>query len=189
MVGFMTSADATVFAAVIGAAAVIISIVASLFIARASAAAAAETARASASAAVETKLNELRQTQIRDIVRQRILRYPSLWSFCQENITLASHSGVPDEWASKLSDELERWHTENGIFLSQSTYLALFYLRTKARRFAKDAVSGADAAGPLNELTKIWQEHYTDKEGVERISLSTSMKNDLGSYAQAALSQ
>jgi hypothetical protein len=181
MLGFMTSADATVSAAVIGAGAVIISIVASLFI-----------ARASATATVKTKLDELRQTQIADIIRQRIERYPPLWSLCQESITLSiislPHTQVKDGWASTLSKELETWHTEHGIFLSQSSYLALWHLRKKAREFAKTADSGADAADPLRELEKIWQENFTEDERLY-IGLSASMKNDLGSYAPAALSQ
>jgi hypothetical protein len=180
MLGFMTSAGATVLAAVISAAAVIVSIVVSIFV-----------ARASATSTVKTKLDELRQTQITDIIRQRIERYPSLWSFCQESITLPiiSHTEVKDGWASTLSKELETWHTKNGIFLSQSSYLALYYLRKKAREFAKTADSGTHAEGSLQELAKIWSESFTDEDNRPHINLSASMKNDLGSYAQVALSQ
>jgi hypothetical protein len=179
MLGFMTSADATVLAAVIAATAAIISIVASLIV-----------ARASATSTVKAKLDELRQTQISDIIRQRIERYPSLWSLCQESITLPmiSQAQVPDGWALTLSNALETWHTKNGIFLSQDSYLALYYLREKARKFARNPNSGADAAGPLSELGGIWSKGFTDNENKPHINLSASLKNDLGSYTEAALS-
>jgi hypothetical protein len=96
---------------------------------------------------------------------------------------------VKDGWASTLSKELETWHTKNGIFLSQSSYLALYYLRKKAREFAKTADSGTHAEGSLQELAKIWSESFTDEDNRPHINLSASMKNDLGSYAQVALSQ
>jgi hypothetical protein len=179
MLDFMTSADATVLAAVIAATAAILSIVASLFV-----------ARASATSTVKAKLDELRQAQITDIIRQRIERYPSLWSLCQESITLpmVSQTQVPDGWALTLSNALETWHTENGIFLSQDSYLALYYLREKARSVARESNSSADAAGPLGELGEIWSRGFTDNENKLHVNLSASLKNDLGSYAQAALS-
>lgn len=204
MLGLMSSAGATVLAAVIGAAAVIISVVVSLFVARASATAAVKTAqasataaveaaRASATAAVQTKLDELKQAQITSIIQQRIDRYPSLWILCQESITLPafwpSHFEVPDGWASALSAALEDWHNKHGIFLSQTSYTALFHLRRKARYFADNADHGGTRArGPLNELSGIWSQGFKDDKGVSHTNLAASMKNDLGSYIQAALS-
>src|SRR5262245_18030168 len=182
MLRVVTSADATVLAAVISAAAVIISIVVSLFI-----------ARVSATAAVNTKVDELKQGQIADIIHQRMERYPSLWSLCQETITLPiiwpSHSEVPDGWASTLAEALETWHIQNGIFLSQSSYLALYHSRERARYFAdNDDRGGAYAEGPMKELSKTWSQGLTDEQNEPHTNLSASMKNDLGSYAQAALS-
>lgn len=174
----MTSADATIIAAIIAAAAAIISVLASLFVARTT---------------VQGKLNELKQTQIGDILKKRIECYPSLWSLCQENITRPKFSEratqIPDGWASTLSDKLEDWHRDHGVFLSQSSYKALHRLRKKARIFAEESDAAAAAAQPLAELEAIWTSGFFDeREGRNYDGLATSLKKDLGSYTQAALS-
>ena len=40
----------------------------------------------------------------------------------------------------------------------------------------------------LNELSGIWSRGFEDDKGVSHTNLAASMKNDLGSYMQAALS-
>jgi hypothetical protein len=190
----MTPADATIIAAIIAAGAAVISVVASLFVARAT---------------VRGKLKELEQAQIGDIIRKRIACYPSLWNLCQENITRPMfeehHTDVLDNWASTLSDKLEAWHTKNGAFLSQSSYEALHLLRKKARIGAVKWNTAAAAHGlhpepdvnvpynsgeksPLGELEKIWTTGFTYK-GKQHDPLATCLKNDLGSYAQAVFSK
>lgn len=133
----MTPADATIIAAIIAAGAAIISVVASLFVARAT---------------VRGKLKELEQAQIGDIIRKRIACYPSLWNLCQENITrpmfAEHHTDVLDNWASTLSDKLEAWHTKNGAFLSQSSYEALHLLRKKGQNRRCEMEYGSSGAWP-----------------------------------------
>jgi hypothetical protein len=173
----MTSDVATIISAIIAAAAVVISVLASLYVARST---------------VQGKLNELRQTQIGDVLQQRIEHYPSLWSLCQDNITRPMFSERPtqahDGWASRLSDALEAWHTGHGLFLSEPSYKALHRLRKRARVFAEQSDTAAAAKVPLGELEMIWTTGFTE-DGKLYTSLAASLKNDLGSYAQAALSQ
>jgi hypothetical protein len=58
---------------------------------------------------------------------------------------------------------------------------------------AKEILGAAAAKGPLGALEQIWTSGFTEKvkTGKDKSydGLATSLKNDLGSYAQAALSQ
>jgi hypothetical protein len=74
------------------------------------------------------------------------------------------------------------------VFLSQSSYLALHRLRKEARIAADQAVTAEAAHGTLAELEKIWSYQF-ELDGKSHYPLATALKNDLGSYAQAALSQ
>jgi hypothetical protein len=181
----MTSADATVWAAVISVSGVFASVTLSFFTAKATA---------------KGKLNELRQNQIGDVLAQRIAHYPSLWELCQRSIAYTTYeryaADVADGWASTLSNELEAWHAKHGVFLSQNSYEALSVIRRKCRTYAvtsntakaATAASDKEPSGPLNELEKIWRAGF-DHKGKKHDPLAACLKNDLGSYAQAALSQ
>lgn len=146
------------------------------------------------------ELDKLKQAQISDIIRRRIEVYPSLWELCQESITRPRFSEhrvqVSDGWASTLSDNLEAWHSENGVFLSESSYVALHRLRKRARVFAEESNTAAAANSllgeqqnsPLGELEVIWTSGFDDNDE-HHDGLATSLKNDLGSYMQPVISR
>jgi hypothetical protein len=140
------------------------------------------TAREVAQAEIVQKLHELRQTQISEIVRQRIVKYPSLWQLCQECISMQRQKldKLEPGWEAKLSDELEKWHAENGVFLSQPTYDRLFSLRQSAWELTEGrSRRGETALQALDTLDALWSGNN---------GLAARMKDDLGSYQQAALS-
>jgi hypothetical protein len=159
---------------------------------------------------IETKLEELRQSQIGEIIRKRVECYPDLWALCLEKITrpmFAEHgTQITDGWAAALSDSLEDWHSKHGAFLSQESYIALHRLRKRCRIFAEHANTAAEAkepfkkqippyypqarpVGPLEELEDICTRSFTDENDHKQYyGLYTSLKNDLGSYVQAAFS-
>jgi hypothetical protein len=93
-------------------------------------------ARSASESAIEAKINELKQGQITEILHQRIERYPSLWKLCQESFAVPSlmRSPPPEGWNVELSKALESWHAEHGVFLSQESYLGVWYLRKVANR-------------------------------------------------------
>jgi hypothetical protein len=169
----MSDTTATILAAII---AVIVSVAASW---------------ATARIALRSKLNELRQTQLSDIVRERIRTYPSLWKLCQEEISipLFGLKTVETGWETNLANKLEEWHTGNGAFLSGQTYQGLYRLRSLARFLAaQDSVAGEDARKRLEDLEGIWTYEYYDFRGNKQNALSYQLRNDLGSYQRAALS-
>jgi hypothetical protein len=136
----MTSADATVLAAVTSVVGVIVSVTASLKAAR---------------DAVDGKLNELRQTQLGEIIEQRASCYPELWGLCLDNITRPNfrerRTEINDGWAAALSDSLENWHSRHGAFLSEGSYKALHRLRKRCRIFAERANTAVAARNPFGQ--------------------------------------
>ena len=86
---------------------------------------------------VESKITELTQTQFRDVLARRIEVYPGLWAIAQTQLgdlervqKLKNPDWTPDaDWAKKLLSDLMTWHQENGVFLSEASYLAFARLR------------------------------------------------------------
>jgi len=148
---------------------------------------------------LQTKLDELRQTQLSDIVRERIRTYPSLWKLCQQQISVplfglkagpkAGLKTVEAGWEANFAKKLEEWHAENGAFLSGETYQGLYRLRSAARSWAaKDSVIGEESRRRLEDLDRIWTYEFTDFRGSKKNALAYQIRNDLGSYQRAALS-
>jgi hypothetical protein len=177
----MSDTTATILAAII---AVIVSVAASWVTARIT---------------LRTKLDELRQTQLSEIVRERIRTYPSLWKLCQEEISVplfglaagpqAGLKTVEAGWEAELARKLEEWHSKNGAFLSQETYQGLYRLRSSAQSWAaQGSVAGEEARERLEDLDGIWTYGFTDFRGNKQNALSFHVRNDLGSFQRAALS-
>ena len=142
-------------------------------------------------AEVNAKLSELKQLQISDVIQERVQRYPSLWQLCQIRISvqLLKLDEVQPGWESRFSDELEKWHADHGIFLSEECYQGLHALRRLAKRHAaEESNAGKTALDRLKALDEIWSHQFFDFTGKPQRPLSYQLKNDLGSYERAALS-
>ena len=116
--------------------------------------------------------------------------YPSLWELCQKGISIPCLTGsLPDTgWEEDLSNALESWHAEHGVFLSETCYRGLWDLRKRAREFSSEPATENISLSHLETLDAIWTHGFTDHDGIDRPGLSVLLKNDLGSYGTAALS-
>src|SRR6266446_3700411 len=81
---------------------------------------------------VQVKLDELTQTQFRDVLTKRIEAYPRLWHIMQTFTSDWRRAGkaVDCDWAQTFFDRLTAWHAEYGVFLSQSAYERFTDLRS-----------------------------------------------------------
>lgn len=174
----MSSAAATILAAVISAA-ISFTIAGVSYI----------SAKNGARGAVQARIHELTQIQITEILHQRMECYPSLWELCQKGISMPYLMGyLPDAgWEADLSKALESWHAEHGVFLSEDCYRGLWHLRKLARIFSSESTAEDSSLAPRT-LDAIWSHGFTDNDGTSRPGLSVLLKNDLGSYGRAALS-
>ena len=100
---------------------------------------------------VQSKINELTQTQFKDILAKRIEVYPELWRVAQTELSDLERKEKlvnPDwvqgkgwaedakweldaKWAENLLMKLTDWHQDYGVFFSQASYDAFDRLRAQ----------------------------------------------------------
>ncbi len=140
---------------------------------------------------VRAKVDELLQSQFKDIIAKRIEAYPKLWRIPQEQLSDWERLRKPinKEWARTLLDDLMVWHIEYGVFLSQQAYEAFSALRAEAISLVRQCEQGYEPTlDDLQRLDGIYYKGYPQGTGSRHLSLATCLKKDLGSYASAALS-
>jgi hypothetical protein len=156
---------------------------------------------------VQSKINELTQTQLKDIVAKRIEVYPELWRIAQTELSDLEREGKlvnpgwvqdlkrwdkdakwePDaRWAENLLTKLMSWHQEYGVFLSQASYDAFDRLRAKTEDLAIKC-NRAKRGPTIAEFQRLDQAFYQESDG--KSPLATHLKNDLGSYKSPSISQ
>lgn len=147
-----------------------------------------------ARAQVNTKMEELTQTQLRDILAKRIEVYPTLWSIAQTLLSdwerehkLSNPDWKPDlDWARNLLQKLIEWHKVNGVFLSEESYRVFAALRNSTLGLVRTC-SQERRQPTLEEFQLLDQIYYRGDPNRPpndplRYSLATWLKNDLGSY-------
>jgi hypothetical protein len=156
---------------------------------------------------LRSKIEELTQTQYKDIIAKRIEVYSKLWKIVQTELSdlerlekLRNPDWRPDsQWLGRLLGKLIEWHQEYGVFLSEGSYSAFARLRHEAVELLK--ACNKDGRDPTLEefesLDRIYYYGYVSEEkrkgGLEpreelELSLATCLKNDLGSYKITYLS-
>jgi hypothetical protein len=141
---------------------------------------------------LQSKINELTQTQLQDILAKRIEVYPKLWRIVQTELSdfervqkLANAQWVPtSEWAEKLLADLVEWHQHYGVFLSQSSYAAFAKLRNEVVELVRTC-NREKRLPTIEEFQELDRIYYQGYEG--NLPLATCLKNDLGSYKTASL--
>jgi hypothetical protein len=165
----------------------------------------------------DSKLKELAQIRLRDILSKRIEVYPKLWCTAQTMLSdwEREHKEIDGRWAKDLFVSLIAWHKENGIFLSEGAYRLFHGLRLEAENVVRRCEEGQAptlkdlqvldriySGGPLevagvntNERIglKYWAETtftWIDKTTnlVLGLGLAAQLKDDLSSYKPSALS-
>ena len=73
---------------------------------------------------IRAKLDELTQTQFKDVMAKRIEVYTQLWAIVQTFTSDWKRAGkaVDDDWARTFFDRLNGWHVQYGVFHSQHAY-------------------------------------------------------------------
>jgi hypothetical protein len=162
-----------------------------------------------------SKINELAQIQLRDILNKRIEVYPQLWCIAQTMLSDWEREKKETNtlWARNLFNGLIAWHKKNGVFLSQDAYEMFHALRLEAQ----DVVRSCDQGHPptvldLKVLDRIYSGgpqnvdsvNTSDRRGLSiwwescnksfdethtqvGVGLATELKNDLGSYQRSAI--
>lgn len=134
---------------------------------------------------LRVKVDELLQSQFKDIIAKRIEAYPKLWRIPQEQLSDWERLRKPlsVEWARTLLDSLIEWHAEYGVFLSQHAYEAFATLRQDAVELVRRCDQGyAPELDDLQKMDRIYYAGYQGHNGHWHLPLATCLKNDLGSY-------
>src|SRR5262245_17044469 len=132
---------------------------------------------------VRSKLSELEQAQLKDVLAKRMEAYPRLWHVLQARVSNWRYAGKPvtGTWARELFDRLNACHAKYGVFFSEPVYRAFFDVRRAVGDLVeqygpKDVVPAAEVA----ELDALWS-------GKGQPGLAGLLKDDLGSYRQILL--
>jgi hypothetical protein len=151
---------------------------------------------------VETKIDELTQTQFKDILAKRIDVYPRLWCILQTYLSdwrrkeeLMDPNWTPDaKWLPEFLKNLLEWHQENGVFLSEPSYRAFALLGDEAFGLAckcngEKLQLTPDHIKYLDDLYSFGDRSIKHNGDPRRLALSAWLKNDLGSYQTPLISK
>jgi|GEM_PF-3204579 len=129
---------------------------------------------------------QLQQAQLSKILEKRIEAYPKLWAIHIRYETNWTMENKPKDlkWVESYLLELNDFNVENGLFFSQELYGKFFELRQHLL-----TAKAQTPKGKLVEtaLTQKIRDAVYGSDG--RAGLSTILKDDLGSYRNAALQQ
>lgn len=135
---------------------------------------------------VSSKVDELTQTQFKDVIAKRIVVYPLLWEISQTMLSDWGRAGKPvtDAWIREFLAKLTIWHAENGVFLSQNSYATFGALRELAVEIVRRCDrGGVPTSADLTALDLIYSgDASKGRRDPRRYGLATWLKNDLGSY-------
>ncbi len=130
---------------------------------------------------LKSKLSELEQTQLKEVLEARLKAYPELWRILQAQISNWRMEGklADGYWAQKLYEDLNSCHAAYGVLFSEDVYKSFCEVREAASRLAKTYGPQQEVpAEDVLELDRIWS-------GKGKPGLATQLKDDLGSYRAA----
>lgn len=128
---------------------------------------------------LRSKLSELEQAQLEDVLKERMMAYPKLWSLLQTNITNwnIEKKERNAQWANDFLAALNACSAEYGVFFSQNVYTSFFELRAVLVKIVDDFAKHPGSVSPQDLDSLEWMWLGKDKPG-----LATQLKADLGSY-------
>lgn len=133
---------------------------------------------------VKSKLTELEQAQLKEVLAARMKAYPKLWRILQEQISNLRLAGrrADGAWAKKLYDDLNSCHAAYGVLFSQPVYKSFCEVRAAVGKLADTHHNEQEvSAAAVKELDQIWS-------GRDKPGLATQLKDDLGSYRSPLIS-
>ena len=134
---------------------------------------------------IESEFEKLKQMQLSEIIKKRLEVYPMLWEVLITYGTEWFFEGKQYnyEWAKNYLNALNACNKRCGVFFSQDVYLSFHVLRTSlseiVKRFnANDYVTQEECESLYDIIT----------DGTLNCApLSTSLKDDLGSYSTSII--
>ncbi len=133
---------------------------------------------------VRSKLSELEQGHLKEVLDGRMKAYPELWRILQARVSNWRMEGkrATGDWAATLYADLNACHANYGVFFSEPVYEAFREVRETTRKLATTYGPHEDVpAEAVRELDEIWS-------GREKPGLATELKDDLGSYRPTIIS-
>jgi hypothetical protein len=127
----------------------------------------------------------LKQTQLRDVLAQRMAAYPKIWKLIQGNVSdRRIERKLPS--AAEVTEFLSRLnacHAEFGVFFSEPVYETFFRFRDRLIKLHErvddnNPVTWRD----VEALDLLW----SGDKGTDTPGLATKLKDDLGSYEVTA---
>ena len=108
---------------------------------------------------LSSKVDELTQTQFKDVLAKRIEVYPLLWHIPQTLLSDWEREGkqVDLVWAKTLLRRLMDWHADYGVFLSQGSYMTFDALRSATLQLVQKCEGGhVPTLADLQTLDRIY---------------------------------
>jgi hypothetical protein len=133
---------------------------------------------------LKSKLRQLEQAQLKEVLEARIKAYPKLWRILQTQVSNWHMEGKPANgaWAKKLYEGLNSCHATYGVLFSQPVYDSFCEVREAASKLAETYSPEQEVpAEAVRELDVIWS-------GRGKPGLATQLKDDLGSYRSTLIS-
>lgn len=134
---------------------------------------------------LELDVDALRQAQFAEIIAQRALSYPKLWSIMCEYLTHWSirKKDFDSAWAHEFLEKIITFNEHSGCFFSQDVYEKFHHLRSKMTEMCECLDAGENISiSDIDYLNEIFI------GALGQPGLATFMKDDLGSYQSARLS-
>ncbi len=136
---------------------------------------------------LSTRLENYRQMQLLEILKLRAKVYPELWRIVLEHtVNWPYRREIRDEnWALEFLEEIDKWNATNGLFFSEYSY-------SKFKKFRKllfeitRSLSAEDATVAGADYEDLYRLFIGDRSS-QTTGLATALKNDLGSYLDAAI--
>jgi hypothetical protein len=133
---------------------------------------------------LKSKLSELEQAQLKEVIQARMKVYPELWRILQTQVSDWRMEGklTDGAWAKKLYENLNLCHAAYGVWFSQPVYESFCEVREAASTLAKAYTPGQEVpTDAVRDLDLIWS-------GRGKPGLATRLKDDLGSYRSTLIS-
>ena len=133
---------------------------------------------------LKSKLSELEQAQLKEVLQARMKAYPELWRILQAQVSNWRMEGklADGAWAKKLYESLNSCHATYGVLFSQPVYESFCEVREAASMLAKEYSPEQEVpAEAVRELDVVWS-------GRGKPGLATQLKDDLGSYRSILVS-
>jgi hypothetical protein len=133
---------------------------------------------------LKSKIRELEQAQLKEVLEARLKAYPKVWLIFQEQISNWRIEGkhIDGAWAKRLYEAINSCHATYGVLFSQPVYDSFCAVRESVGKLATAYNPEQEVpVEALTELDLIWS-------GRGKPGLATQLKDDLGSYRSTLVS-